>query len=62
MSLGAHPGCWNSQREPAYMVKDGYSVRDSLLIQKVRWHRDESTKACQFDGRSSEPRCDGCLK
>jgi len=60
--LDPHPRCWNSQREPDYLVKDGYVLRGSVLVQLVRFHKDDSTKGCQFDGRAQDPRCDGCLK
>jgi len=55
-------GCWNEPREPDYLVKDGHVLRGSVLVQLVKFHPDTSTKACQFDLRTTDSRCDGCLK
>lgn len=67
MTLGAHPGCWNSPRQDYLLVKNRQIVRDDpylgLVVQQgLRRIEDTSSRECRFDGRAQDPRCQGCLK
>ena len=59
--MSAPWGCHSKPREDGYLVKNGYCVRDCVLIQLVKYHKDTSTVNCQYrKDAPDDPRCQGC--
>jgi hypothetical protein len=59
---GTKYGCWNSMRKIGYWVP----VRndDPESVDPMEWQCviDRSSKDCKYDFRSTDSKCEGCLK
>jgi hypothetical protein len=56
-------GCNNTPREDGYMVRDSTLVKGSIEIQVMRYHKNTSTRDCQYRRETpADPRCTGCAK
>lgn len=56
-------GCNNTPREDGYMVRDGTIVKGSIEVQVMLYHKDTSSRTCQYRLETpNDPRCAGCKK
>jgi len=59
--MNAPYGCHSQPRAEGYMVKDGIVIKGSIALQMVRYHKDASTRECQYRiSTPTDPRCQGC--
>lgn len=59
-------GCHNSKREAGYYASAGMMVSGHPPVQVrvsiATYIEDAASKACQYDQRANDPRCEGCQK